>query len=223
VTDINLNWQQIDTVLLDMDGTLLDLHFDNYFWMRHLPEAYAKQNGLDFDSAYHLLSEKFETHKGTLNWYCLDFWCEQLQVDIPSLKLEVQHLIKPREGAFEFLCALRQAGKRSVLITNAHRGSLELKMLNTELGKHLDRVLSSHDFGYPKEEQQFWAALQDSEPFDPKRALFIDDTASVLTAARDYGIAWVLGVLWPDSQGVSKEGDHEFPLLDRFSDISPVG
>ena len=29
-----INWQQIDTVFLDMDGTLLDLHFDNYLLAR---------------------------------------------------------------------------------------------------------------------------------------------------------------------------------------------
>ncbi|HBT55971.1 MAG TPA: haloacid dehalogenase, partial [Pseudomonas sp.] len=32
-----LNWNAIDTVLLDMDGTLLDLHFDNHFWLEHMP------------------------------------------------------------------------------------------------------------------------------------------------------------------------------------------
>ncbi|MEC8348362.1 MAG: haloacid dehalogenase, partial [Pseudomonadota bacterium] len=27
-----LDWQNIDTVLLDVDGTLLDLHYDNFVW-----------------------------------------------------------------------------------------------------------------------------------------------------------------------------------------------
>src|SRR5688572_6670841 len=33
-----IDWNAVDTVLLDMDGTLLDLHFDNYFWLTHLPK-----------------------------------------------------------------------------------------------------------------------------------------------------------------------------------------
>ncbi|MCP4043692.1 MAG: haloacid dehalogenase, partial [Gammaproteobacteria bacterium] len=32
-----INWNSIHTVLLDMDGTLLDLHFDNQFWLEHVP------------------------------------------------------------------------------------------------------------------------------------------------------------------------------------------
>ncbi len=43
----NVDWSQVDTVLLDMDGTLLDLHFDNRFWNEHLPRCYAQARGLD--------------------------------------------------------------------------------------------------------------------------------------------------------------------------------
>ena len=41
-----INWHDIDTVLLDLDGTLLDLHFDNYFWCQHLPLCYARRHGI---------------------------------------------------------------------------------------------------------------------------------------------------------------------------------
>ena len=34
-----LAWRDIDTVLLDMDGTLLDLHYDNHFWLE--PVSYT--------------------------------------------------------------------------------------------------------------------------------------------------------------------------------------
>ena len=32
-----IDWTRIDTILLDMDGTLLDLGFDNFFWREHVP------------------------------------------------------------------------------------------------------------------------------------------------------------------------------------------
>ena len=34
-------WMRVETVLLDLDGTLLDLAFDNYFWRERVPAAYA--------------------------------------------------------------------------------------------------------------------------------------------------------------------------------------
>lgn len=35
----DIAWQEVDTVLLDMDGTLTDLAFDNYFWQTLVPET----------------------------------------------------------------------------------------------------------------------------------------------------------------------------------------
>lgn len=43
---INIAWQDVDTVLLDMDGTLLDLAFDNYFWQKLVPETYGAKQGI---------------------------------------------------------------------------------------------------------------------------------------------------------------------------------
>ena len=43
---INIAWQDVDTVLLDMDGTLLDLAFDNYFWQKLVPETWGAKNGV---------------------------------------------------------------------------------------------------------------------------------------------------------------------------------
>lgn len=39
------NWKTIDTVLLDMDGTLLDLHFDNHFWLSLVPQEFKQATG----------------------------------------------------------------------------------------------------------------------------------------------------------------------------------
>lgn len=43
---LDIDWQAVDTVLLDMDGTLLDLAFDNYFWQKLVPETYGEQQDL---------------------------------------------------------------------------------------------------------------------------------------------------------------------------------
>ena len=209
-----LPWNQIDTVLLDMDGTLLDLHFDNQFWLHHLPQRYADKHGIALDAALAELLPLFQRHAGQLAWYCLDFWSRELDLPVRALKEEIAHLIALRPDADRFLAALRTAGKRVALITNAHRDSLSLKMERIELAPYFDRLISSHDYGFPKEDQQFWFALQQDFGFDPARSLFIDDSLPILRSARDYGIAHLLGVRQPDSRGPAKDTEECAALTD---------
>ena len=188
-----INWQDIDTVLLDMDGTLLDLHFDNFFWLDYLPQRYAEIRQLDLQLAREQLKNHIRDHEGTLNWYCLEFWSDALQVDIRSLKAEIKHKIRMRPHVEEFLTRLRQRSKKLLLVTNAHPQSLSLKLEVTAIDRWLDLVISSHEFSHPKEAQDFWHALAAHEPFDPQRTLFIDDTLTVLDSgdspARQSGAA----------------------------------
>ena len=195
-----LNWNSIDTVLLDMDGTLLDLHFDTYFWLTHLPKRYAQEHKVSESEALALITENVEKHRGTLNWYCLDHWSELVNLDIPALKREVVHKIKIRPHAEAFLNFLRAQNKRLVLITNAHPKGLALKLEVTEIDRLLDIVISSHEFSAPKEDQAFWNALAKHEPFELERTLFIDDTPSVLKSAQTFGIKYLLQITHPDSQ-----------------------
>lgn len=214
------DWRSIDTVLLDMDGTLLDLHFDNYFWQTWLPKRYADIHGLDLDQTLQKLNAHIESYRGTLQWYCLDFWSETFSVDIKSLKREVQHKIAWRPHVQEFLAQLRQAGKKIWLVTNAHRDSVDLKMAMTSLDKYLDRIISSHDFSAPKESLDFWKKMSAAFPFDPQRSLFIDDTVSVLSTAKAFGITHLLGIHQPDSQ--LPRVMTEFPAIHHFDEILPI-
>ncbi|CDF81752.1 GMP/IMP nucleotidase [Pseudomonas sp. QL9] len=211
----SLNWSAIDTVLLDMDGTLLDLHFDNHFWLEHLPQRYAEHHGVTRAQADAELLPLFRDHAGQLNWYCLDFWSRELKLSIRDLKREVAHLIALRPDADTFLAALRNAGKRVVLITNAHRDSLSLKMERIELAPYFERLISSHDYGFPKEDPQFWQALHADLGFDPARALFIDDSLPILRSARAFGIGHLLAVREPDSRQGPKD-TAEFAAVEDY-------
>lgn len=217
---LSLPWDDIDTVLLDMDGTLLDLHFDNYFWLTHLPARYAESHGVDLDEATEMLKAHIKAHEGTLQWYCLTHWSESLNLDIVALKQEVKHKIQIRPFVGEFLQRLQRLNKKLVLITNAHPQSLDLKLEVTRIDRWLDMVISSHQFQYPKEEQEFWRQLHVQEPFDPERTLFIDDTERILESARTFGIRHLLGIHQPDSQ-LSRPNITRFPAIDHFDEIFP--
>ncbi len=214
----SLPWRDIDTVLLDMDGTLLDLHFDNHFWLEHLPKRYAEVHGVSLAMAQMELMPLFEKNAGTLNWYCTDFWSTELNLPVKDLKIEIAHLIALRPDAETFLAAIKQAGKRVIMITNAHRDSLSLKMERLELAPYFERLISSHDYGYPKENPQFWDALQADIQFDPARSLFIDDTLPILRSAGRYGIGHLLAVREPDSRKGPKDTE-EFEAVEDYRSL----
>mgnify|MGYP000014378712 CR=1 FL=1 len=214
-----IDWNDIDTVLLDMDGTLLDLHFDNYFWLTHLPRRYAETHGVEIDTAERKLMAHIKAHEGTLKWYCLEFWSESLALDIRALKEEIKEKIQIRPFVVEFLQRLRALDKKLVLITNAHPQSLDLKLEVTAIDQWLDMIISSHQFNEPKEAQAFWLALQAQERFDPVRTLFIDDTVRILDSAKTFGIKHLLCIHQPDSQ--KQRAVAEYPAIHHFDEIMP--
>lgn len=197
--DPEIDWPAIDTVLLDMDGTILDLAFDNFFWLEYMPQVYAERNNLSLQQSKDFLSKSYAEIEGSLQWYCLDFWSEKLNLDIAALKLTVKDRVAFRPGAIKFLDFLNQQNKQIYLVTNAHRKTLEIKLLDNDFHQYFVELSSSHDFGFPKEEQEYWRRLQQQFKFDPKKTMFVDDSVRILHAARKFGIAHVYGIGQPDS------------------------
>ena len=213
-------WGDIETVLLDMDGTLLDLHFDNHFWLHHVPLCYAKKHNLSHDEAHQHLMQRYSDVRGSLDWYCVDFWSRELSLDIKQLKHDVAEKISIRADVVEFLSWLNQQKKRVVLVTNAHPISLDLKMDKTNLHVHFDNIVNAHDVGQAKESDGFWHMLQKFEIYDKHSAMLIDDNLEVLECARQYGIKYCYGILQPDSQGEAISS-RQFITLNSFKEILP--
>jgi len=213
-----ITWDNIDTVLLDMDGTLLDLHFDNFFWTEHVPRVYASSNELSEQQTRQHLHRLFGSRQGTLDWYSLDYWSDQLELDLAALKTELRHMIKIRPHTEQFLRSLSDSPMEVLLVTNAHRKTLDIKMDTVPLSQWFDKLVVSHELDAPKEEQAFWRSLQQLHPFDPKRTLLIDDTEKVLQAAQEFGIAHLLTLLQPDST-VQKRIDTQFRGIHHFDEI----
>jgi putative hydrolase of the HAD superfamily len=220
--EVGWSWSAIDTVLLDMDGTLLDLRFDNYFWLELVPHRYAQARAIPLHAAQEVLNPKFAACRGTLNWYCTDYWSRELDLDIAGLKYEIRDQVRFLEGAERFLATVRRWGKRLVLVTNAHRDSLKVKARHTELERHFDRCTSTHDYGVPKEEPAFWQALREDIGFHPQRTLFVDDSLAVLRTARAQGIEHLVAITQPDSTLPPREVEG-FPAVRRVAELLTVG
>ncbi len=203
-----LDWKYIDTVLLDMDGTLLDLHFDDHFWLEYLPQKYAARHQMPLKLAKQELQSRYDAISGTLEWYCLDHWRDELDMDMVSLKEQIRHLISFRPDAARFLERLKRADKRLVLVTNAHQDSLALKLRHTGLETYLHQIYSAHAIGLPKEDAAFWPLLQELEQFNPERTLFLDDNIACLKSASSAGIANAMGIARPNSTRPERLDDH---------------
>ncbi len=212
---MNIDWSQIETVLLDMDGTLLDLHFDNHFWRHHMPQVYAEQNGVSLQDTYQKLEPMFQSLEGTLDWYCVDYWSQALGVDVMALKREVADRIAYRPNAEAFLkrCVDQVGDVR--MVTNGHRKVLNLKIERTQIDQYFNHMVCSHELEHPKEEQEFWHHLQQTSPFDPKKTLFVDDNEAVLNSAAEYGIQHLYSIAKPDSKR-EREIPSQFPMIESF-------
>jgi 5'-nucleotidase len=213
-----INWKNIDTVLLDMDGTLLDLNFDNHFWKEFVPLKFAEKQGISINTAKQQLEPRFKSMEGKLEWYCLDYWSEVLQLDIAGLKAEISGLIAILPHVTEFLEKLQQSSQKVLLVTNAHRNSLGLKMEKTCLQPFFDGIISSHDLGFPKEHTEFWQLLQQQHLFDKQTTVLIDDSLTVLNSARQFGIAHLISVSKPDSKQ-PKKNVTDFPAIEDFREL----
>ncbi|MCC6632814.1 MAG: GMP/IMP nucleotidase [Gammaproteobacteria bacterium] len=210
----------IRTLLLDLDGTLLDLAFDTHFWLEVVPEYYGRERGLTAERALReQIQPRLRAAEGTLNWYCLDYWSRMLELDLSAIKSRHDERIAWLPGAQQFLARQRAAGRRLVLATNSHPETLRIKDEKVAVRAHLDAMFSSHQFGAPKEHAEFWLRLAAVEPFDPAHTAFIDDNPKVLQAARAAGIACVIAVTNPDSSRPPRAPPEGFAHVAAVADI----
>jgi HAD superfamily hydrolase (TIGR01509 family) len=208
----------ITHVLLDMDGTLLDKYFDDFFWEHLVPEKYAERHALSFGRAKEELLAKYKSHEETLNWTDIDFWSRELGLDILALKEQIRHLIDVHPHVEEFLRLMRERKKKVYIATNAHDKVLALKLKKTEIGRFLTGAITSAEMGYPKEHQEFWHRAEWKLGFHRENTLFADDTVAVLRSAKRYGIRYLVYKAKGNSK-VPPGMDREFASVMDFNEL----
>ncbi|WP_022943206.1 GMP/IMP nucleotidase [Psychromonas hadalis] len=209
---------EVDAVLLDMDGTLLDLHYDSHFWLQFIPQQYALKHGLSLQQAERHVYAQYEKVTGSLDWYCYDYWCATLGLDIHALQHKTKHKIQVRSDTLWFLEKLKQANIPAYILTNAHRSGVKLKMQQTELTSYFKKIISSHDVQIAKENVRFWSAVEDELQIDFSRCLFIDDSEKILHVAKEAGIGFLRGIATPDSEKPA-QNMQDFDTIKQFSEL----
>lgn len=183
-----MNWNGITSILLDLDGTLLDKAFDDHFYTNVLPEHYAAVNRLPIAEARRRLVALYHAVEGELDWTDLDYWSRTLGLDVPAIKASVRHRITPHPDGLLFLEFLRSQGRPVDLVTNAHPKTVALKMAQTGLDRYLDRIITAFDVGCLKSKVQYWVNSQALLGFEPGATLYVDDDEAALASADRHGI-----------------------------------
>jgi putative hydrolase of the HAD superfamily len=196
----DFTWDEIDYVFLDMDGTLLDKYYDDYFWEHFVPEVYATRNLVDITDARKLLLDTYKSVESTLQWTDLDYWSDRLGLDIVALKREISHLVNIHPHTIDYFEYMQKIGKELFLVTNAHPKTLEIKMEQVNIEKWFSQIVCSQEVGAAKEQPEFWHNLQQVLPYNPKRTLFADDTEKVLHSAKASGLQHLIHVAKPSSR-----------------------
>ena len=209
---------KVTTYIFDMDGTILDLHFDRQVWNLRLPEKISQELSISLKSASALIKDMLSPQKNTLNWYSLEFWNKEFSINMSEIEDEMAHLIKPRCGAIECLRDMQHKG-RMILASNADPKSMSRKLSLTGIGHYFNTIISAHEIGFCKEELGFWEKLQTQLNFFPENTILIDDNLTVLKTAKNFGIAHLYGIRYPSSQGASITSS-EFQLLNNFNELN---
>ena len=216
-----MKWNSIETFFLDLDGTLLDLAFDNFFWHEHLPYVYANSKDIEFEKAKEDFEKMYKNKENSIQWYSLSYWSEILEIDLCSELLRVKNKIRTLNNSEKFLQILKERKVRIYLLTNCPRYMLHVKLNQVRFWKFFDEIISSEDFGYPKETDEFWNLLQKKFKYKKTSTVFIDDSKNVLDFSVKSGLNNVFLISKPDSNK-EKQGTYGYKSIDSLADFSKL-
>ena len=205
-------FKDIECLLIDMDGVILDNAYDNDFWQNQIPEVIADSKGIAFDDAKRLAIQIFNYKKNTKDWYDVDYWSNMLNIDIEAQKRSEKSFsrISLYDGVIDTLSVLKNKTKM-ILITNAHRKTLNIKLEKYNLTPYFDEMVCSHELNYVKEDIQLWYMLRSKYRLDYEKTLLVEDTINNINVGLSAGISGAIYV-----------GDEKFTVSDKKIKLSSI-
>lgn len=195
-------------MLVDMDGVILDNTYDNNFWQNQIPGVISKNKNISFEDAKRLAVQIFNYKKNTKDWYDVDYWSNMLNVDIEAEKRSSISFdrIQLYEGVTKTLNKLKD-NFRLILITNAHRKTLNIKLEKYDLSPYFENMICAHELHYVKENIQLWYMLKSRFKLDYTKTLLIEDTINNIKVGLSAGISQAVYLgdeIYEDSKKILK-------------------
>jgi len=121
-------------ISFDVDGTLVDLEYNDLIWFKEIPELVARKKKISFEKSLKFVHEEYaKLGEHNLNWYDINYWISYFGIEISPDKIfekyEPQVKIYP-----EVIPLLEELKKKYILIviTAMPREFLIPKMKNLE-------------------------------------------------------------------------------------------
>tara|TARA_B100001057_G_scaffold269188_1_gene269360 strand:+ start:1144 stop:1791 length:648 start_codon:yes stop_codon:yes gene_type:complete len=204
--------KDIECLLIDMDGVILDNTYDNNFWQNQIPSVLAEKKNITFDDAKRLAIQIFNFKKNTKDWYDVDYWSNMLDIDIEAEKKSETSLSKIRlyDDVIDTLSELKKHMKL-ILITNAHRKTLNIKLGKFNIEPYFDEMICAHELYYVKEDIQLWYMLRSKYKLDFDKTVLIEDTINNINVALSAGVASAVYL-----------GDEDFPSSNNILKLNSI-
>ena len=135
-----------------------------------------------------------------------------LDIDIEAQKRSEKSFsrISLYDGVIDTLNVLKNKTKM-ILITNAHRKTLNIKLEKYNLTPYFDEMVCAHELHYVKEDIQLWYMLRSKYRLDYEKTLLVEDTINNINVGLSAGISGAIYV-----------GDEKFTVSDKIIKLSSI-
>lgn len=186
-----------DAVIFDLYGTLVDIHTEEHdpvLW-RSMARFYRRHGavytGPGLRQRYFALVDQFERETGEpypeirIEAVFSALFREKGAAADEALCLEAARRFRARSisyirlfpGAWDLLDALRAAGKRVILLSNAQRAFTQAELDLLSLTERFDDIFLSSDAGVKKPDVRFFAGMLEKTGVEPARAVMVGNDA----------------------------------------------
>ena len=167
--------KSLKIISFDVDGTLVDLEYNDLIWFKEIPELVAKKKKISFEKSLKFVHEEYaKLGEHNLNWYDINYWISYFGIEISPDKIfekyEPQVKIYP-----EVIPLLEELKKKYILIviTAMPREFLIPKMKNLE--KYFKFSFSALSDFKELKNSEIYSKISKALKVPPKQILHIGD------------------------------------------------
>ncbi len=162
-------------ISFDVDGTLVDLEYNDLIWFKEIPELVAKKKKISFEKSLKYVHEEYaKLGEHNLNWYDINYWISYFGIEISPDKIFEKY--EPQVKIYPEVISLLEELKKKytlIVITAMPREFLIPKMKNLE--KYFKFSFSALSDFKELKNSEIYSKISKALKVPPKQILHIGD------------------------------------------------